>query len=170
VGTVAEIAEGDGDFLVAGQTQQADGDIAKCRQILRPVAFFHLALVFAKGHVSHPMQAVFNAPVATPMGQQQRCISPPARNAADGILDFDRSVTLAAGRAFETANLGQTGPIEMPGQPRAGLQVPLHSAAMPLRRRASFRQRRLPLFLGGGGKNRAENPLRSRPSTRADCL
>jgi len=29
-GAVAEIAEGDGDFLAAGQTQQADGSIAKC--------------------------------------------------------------------------------------------------------------------------------------------
>jgi len=79
------------------------------------------------------MQAIFDAPVATPMGEQQRRISPFTRNAANGVLDFDRRVAFASGRAFETANLGQTGPIEMSGQPRAGLQMPLHRAAVPLR-------------------------------------
>ena len=131
---------------------------------------FHLAFVFAKRYVSHPMQAVFDAPVATPMAKQKRRVSPLARKAADGVLDFDRGATLATGRAFETANLGQTGPIEMPGQPRAGLQMPLDRAAVPLGRRAGLRQRRLSLLFGGGGKNRAENPLPRRPSARADCL
>ena len=116
------------------------------------------------------MQAVFNAPVATPMANQRRRIGPLARKTADGVLDFDRSATLTTGRAFETANLSQTGPIEMPGQPRAGLQMPLDRAAVPLGRRAGLRQRRLSLIFGGGGKSRAENPLPQRPSVRADCL
>jgi hypothetical protein len=116
------------------------------------------------------MQAVFDAPVATPTAKQKRRIGLAGRKATDGVLDLDRRATLAAGRAFQAANLGQTGPIKMAGQPRAGLQMPLHRAAVALRRRAGLRQRRSSLFFGGGGKNRAENPLPRRPSTRVDCL
>ena len=101
--------------------------------------------------------------------KQKRRVGPLARKTADGVLDFDRGATLAAGRAFQTADLRQTGPIEMPGQPRAGLQMPLHRAAVPLRRRAGLRQRRSSLVFGSGGKNRAENPLPPRLSVRADC-
>jgi hypothetical protein len=133
------------------------------------VAFFHLALVFAKRNVSHPMQAIFDAPVATPMAKQKRRVSSLTRKTADGVLDFDADATLALGRAFETAHLRQTGPIEMSGQPRAGLQMPLNRAAMPLTAGAGLRQRCLSLVFGGGGKNRAENPLPRRPSTRAGC-
>ena len=105
------------------------------------------------------MQAIFNAPMTTPMVNQKRRVSPFTRKAADGVLNFDRGATLAAGRAFETANLRQTGPIEMPGQSRTGLQMPLYVATVPLGRRAGLRQRRLSQIFGGGGKNRAENPL-----------
>jgi len=50
---------------------------------------------------------------------------------ADDALDFDRGATLATGRAFEPTYLGQTGPIEMSGRSRAGLQVPPLRAARP---------------------------------------
>ena len=123
------------------------------------MACFHLALIFAKGHVAHPMQTIFDAPVATPMREQKRRVSPFARKAADGVLDFDRRAAFASGRAFETAHLGQAGPIEMPGQPRAGLQMPPDMTPMSLGNRAGLRQRLAPLILGSGGKNRAENPL-----------
>ena len=105
------------------------------------------------------MQAIFNAPMTTPMANQKRRVSPFTRKTADGVLDFDRGATLTAGRAFETANLRQTGPIEMPGQPCAGLQMPLDGAAMSLGGRAGLRQRLASLILGSGGKIRAENPL-----------
>jgi len=78
-GAVAEIAEGDDDFLAAGRKRQADD-----------------------------------------------------------ALDFDRGAPLATGRAFEPTYLGQTGPIEMSGRSRAGLQVPSLRAARPLGRRASL--------------------------------
>jgi hypothetical protein len=39
------------------------------------------------------------------------------------------------------------------------LQMPLYVATVPLGRRAGLRQRRLSQIFGGGGKNRAENPL-----------
>jgi hypothetical protein len=85
------------------------------------------------------------------------------------VKDFDRGPTLASGRAFEPTNLRQTGPIEMPGQPRAGLEMPLDSAAMPLGCRAGLRQRRSALLFGWRGKKRAENPRPRRLSTRAGC-
>ena len=115
------------------------------------------------------MQPIFDAPMTTPMVVQKGGMGPLWRKTADRVLDFDRGATLAAGRAFETAHLRQTGPIEMPGQPRTGLQMPLNRAAVPLRRGVDLRQRRLSMPFGGGGKNRAENPLPLRPSTRADC-
>jgi len=52
------------------------------------------------------MQAIFDAPVASPMLKQKRRVSPFPRKTADGVLDFDRRAILAPGRAFETANLG----------------------------------------------------------------
>jgi hypothetical protein len=39
----------------------------------------------------------------------------------DGVWDFDRGATLASGRAFQPANLRQTGPLEMPGPSRADM-------------------------------------------------
>ena len=116
------------------------------------------------------MQPIFDAPMTTPMVVQKGGIGPLLRKTADRVLDFDRGATLAAGRAFETANLRQTGPIEMPGQPRAGLQMPLYPAAVSLRRGADLRERRLSLLFGGGGKNRAEIPLPQQLSARVDCL
>ena len=40
----------------------------------------------------------------------------------------------------------------MPGQPRAGLQMPPDMAAVSLGNRAGLRQRRSSLLFGGGGK------------------
>jgi hypothetical protein len=133
------------------------------------VPLFYLTLVFPERDIPYPMQPVFDAPVTTPMAKQKRRSPTLTRNTADGVLNFDRRASLAASRAFETANLRQTGPIEMPGQPCTGLQMPLNRAAMPLGRFPGFRERCLSLVFGRGGKNRAENPLPRRPSTRADC-
>jgi hypothetical protein len=67
---------------------------------------FHLAFVFAEGYVTHPMQAIFDAPMTTPRANQKRRVSSFMRKTADGVLNFDRGAALAEGRAFETANLG----------------------------------------------------------------
>jgi len=79
------------------------------------------------------MQAILDAPMPLPMLRQKRRIGTLTRKTADGILDFDRRAIFATGRAFQPANLLQTGPIEMPGQPRAGLKMPLDRAAVALR-------------------------------------
>lgn len=138
-GAIAEVAESGGDFFVASPSQKTDRHVAKSGKILRPMPLFHLAFVFAKRHVPHPMQTVFNAPMTSPMDNQRRRVSPFLRKAADGVLDFDRGAALAASRAFQPADLGQAGPIEMPGQSRAGLQMPLNRAAVTLRRCTGLR-------------------------------
>ena len=70
------------------------------------MSFFHLAFVFAKRDVTHPVQAILDAPMATPMAKQERRVGPFTRKTADGVLDFDRGAVFATSRAFETANLG----------------------------------------------------------------
>ena len=66
-GAIAEISERDRDFLVAAQTEERDDRIAKSGQVMRSTPLFHLAFVFAQGNVAHPVQAVLDAPVPTPM-------------------------------------------------------------------------------------------------------
>ena len=61
------------------------------------------------------MQTVLDLPVVTPMRKQGLRIGQFAGKTGDGVLDFDRDVTFAGGRAFETENLGQAGPIKMFG-------------------------------------------------------
>jgi putative Mg2+ transporter-C (MgtC) family protein len=65
VGFAGEAAEGGGDFLVSGVSEQADGCVAEGGQILGSVALFDLTLVFAEGHVAYPVHT-FDAPVASP--------------------------------------------------------------------------------------------------------
>jgi hypothetical protein len=163
VGATAKFAESVGDFFVARQAEEIDRRVTKNGQILRTMPGFHLAFILAERHITHPMQAIFDAPVATPMSQQNRRVSLPRGKAGDGVLDFDRRFALAPGCAFETANLAQAGPIEMPGQSRAGLQMSLDNASMSFGNVACFRERRLTLFFRSGGKIPAQNPFRQRP-------
>jgi hypothetical protein len=83
-----------------------------------------------------------------------------ARETADGVLQIGLLRILAESGAFQAADLGQAGPIEMLRQSGAGLQVPLDDPPVPFARRASLRERLLPLLLRSGGKIRAEIPLR----------
>ena len=105
MGAIAEITKGGGDFLVAAQTEETDDGVAEGSQVVRAVPLSHMALVFAKGDVTHPVQAILNAPVPTPIVEEKRRIGQFSRKAADGVLDFDRGASFAAGRAFQPTNL-----------------------------------------------------------------
>jgi len=88
---IAKIAEGGGNFLAAGKTQQADDGIAKGGEILRPMPLFHLAFVFTKADVPHPVQPVFDAPVATPMSRMSGWgVKSPAGHEKPTVLTFWR--------------------------------------------------------------------------------
>lgn len=91
--------------MIAAQTEESDNGVAEGRQIVWPATFSHVALVFAEGDVTYPVQAILDAPVPTPMVEEKRRIGPFSRKAADGVLDFDRGAAFAAGRAFQSAHL-----------------------------------------------------------------
>lgn len=154
---------------MATDSEQADSGVAKGGQVLRSVAELYLALIFAERHVAQPVQA-FNAPMGSPAGGQQGRVGTLAREAADGVLHLGRRFALADRRAFQAADLSEARPVQMLGQTCAGLKMPLDPSSMPFARRASFRERLLPLPLRSGGKIRAEIPPQWRPSARADYL
>ena len=105
MGTIAEITKGGGDFLVAAQTEESDNGVAEGSQVVRAVPLSHMALVFAKGDVTHPVQAILNAPVPTPMVEKKRRVGLLSRKATDGVLGFDRDPALATGRALQPTDL-----------------------------------------------------------------
>ena len=152
-----------------GESKEANGSIAKGSQVLRCVPLLDLTFVFPERDISHPVQTL-DAPVGLPTVHQKGRISARGRQAADRMLHLGGLLAVMEGDAFQAADLGQAGPIEMLSQSRAGLQVPFDEPSVSFARRARLRERLLPLVLGRGGKIPAETPLRSRPSTRADCL
>lgn len=118
---IGEVAEGVGDFLVASEAEGGDGGVAKSSQVLRSVSGLHLALVFAEGDVADPVESIFDAPVVAPAGQEQLRIGSRGRDAGNRMLDFDSPLASTSGGPFQPADLLEAGPVEMLGQPRAGL-------------------------------------------------
>lgn len=169
-GLVCEAAEVAGDVGEAGGAEEGDGGVAEGGQVLGAVLALHAAVVFAKGRVADPMQAVFDAPVAPPVLQQEGRVGPVRRDARDGVLNFRRRLAAPDGRPFEPADLSQAGPVELPRQTGTGLQMPLSAAAVSLVERARFRELSLPRRFARRGKNRAGNRPRSPPSVRDGCL
>ena len=98
------MAEGGGDFLVAGVAEPADGGVSEGSQVLGSVPALDLALVFAEGHVAPPVQA-FQIPMGSPAAQQQVCVARAPRDAGDGVLHLDRGLAIADGRAFQATDL-----------------------------------------------------------------
>lgn len=168
--SVCETAECGGNFLVAREAKEADRGVSEGGQILRGVATAHLALVLAKRDVADPVEPVFDRPVAPPITKQLVRICFLARQTRDGVLDLHRLDAFADGGAFQAADLGQTRPVKMVCQPRAGLEVPLSVAAVAFFGRACFRERLLALGFACRGKNPAGNRPQWLPSVPADCL
>jgi hypothetical protein len=136
---------------MAARAEQADRGVAKGGQVLRCVPLLDLTFVFAQGHIAHPMKAL-DAPVSAPSAAQKGGIGFRTREAADRILHVRGLFAFADGSAFQAADLGQAGPVEMLSQTGAGLQVPLDEPSVSFARRARLRKRLLPLPLGSGGK------------------
>ena len=128
---VRETAERGGDFLVAAVPEEADDGVSERRQVLGSVPSLNLALIFAEGYIAYPVQA-FQYPMGSPAVQQQGRVAVAAREAGDGVLQLDRGLTLADRRAFQAADLSQTGPVQMFGQAGAGLKMPLDPPSVPL--------------------------------------
>ncbi len=72
--------------------QEIERDVAQDRQVLVAMVFADATLIFAKGHIEHPMQAVLNAPV-TAHRLQDMLRSPRAgvREATDVVAHLSRA-------------------------------------------------------------------------------
>jgi len=46
------------------KSEEADRNVAERCHSLRPIALTNLATIFVEGHIAHPMQSVFDRPVA----------------------------------------------------------------------------------------------------------
>ena len=114
------MTERGGNLLVSTASKQADGGVAKSGQILRCMANFNLALVFAKSDVADPVQTL-DAPMRLPMCHQQSRVGSLARKTGDGVLHLGLLFTVTDANAFPAADLGYARPVEMLGQTRAGL-------------------------------------------------
>ena len=116
---------------------------------MRAVSDIRAASVLAQTHVAHPVQAIFDAPVAAIVGEKLLSSRPCGKKAGDGVRHFHRHLPLDLGDVFNPADLLETGPIEVPSQTRTGLQMPLGNAAMLFVRRAMFRELLLSRALEG---------------------
>lgn len=128
-----EAPQGGRDFFVSGKSNEANGGVAESRQILGCVPLLNLAVVFAEGDVPYPVQA-FYAPVGSPAIQKKCCISAWRRHAADRMLHLGGLLAFAESDAFQAADLGQAGPIEMLSQSGTGLQMPFDEPSVSFAR------------------------------------
>ena len=164
------MAKGGGDAVDAVQSQQIERDVAASGEILGAVAEFDAAAVLAKGDVADPVELVLDVPVLAPEWKQPTGVSLLRSEAGDGVLHLDNLFAITLRAALQAADLCQTGPVEMPREARADLQLAADDAAMPLVGFAGARELLLPLFLARRGKKRAETRPRSLLSERAGCL
>lgn len=118
---------------MSGKSNEANGGVAESHQVLWCVRLLDLTLVFTERDVPHPVQT-FYAPVGSPAIQKKRRISAWRRCAADCMLHLLGLLAFAESDAFQAADLGQAGPIEMLSQSSTGLQMPFDEPAVSLAR------------------------------------
>ena len=87
----------------------------------------HLALVLAEDHVPHPVETVLNPPVPPPYAKQTGSVRPLRRQAGYGIHSLQRLPALAPPPSLHTADLSQSGPVQVAVQ---GCRCP-QPAALP---------------------------------------
>lgn len=111
-----------------------------------------LAGIFGKRHVANPMDAILDAPMATPPSKQSRCVRLSARSTGDGVLDFGHLFAASMRLSYEAADLGQTWPVQLAAQPRTGLQPSTNAAAVFFPDRLGNVKVRFPLLFVRRGK------------------
>jgi hypothetical protein len=78
------VAQGSRHIGIARAAHQAEAGIAAGGEVGGRVADADLAGVLTQGHIAHPMQAVFDRPLATPQRQEPRRIGLVRRQAGQG--------------------------------------------------------------------------------------
>ena len=84
------------------------------------------------------------------------------RHTGHRILRLFAAISVAPHDAVNAADLGQAGPVIVARQSCAGLEVTMLAATVPFAVAAGFRELRLPLLFGVGGKS----PPGTRPRWR----
>src|SRR5215208_509902 len=115
--------------------------------------------IFPEHDVANPVQAVFDAPVTDPVGEQLAGIRAIRGETGDRVLHLDGFFTASKGGPLQAENLLKPRPVQRFRQAAAGLEMPRHDAAMPLLRAAHFAQCFSPLALARGGKIPARTRL-----------
>ncbi len=103
----------------ASQSHHTDGQVAQGRHDLGCGAGAYLGPVFIEGNVPYPVHSVLDAPVSPPQGEEPLGTGVGGRQAGNGIGYFSSGFRLrriAADDAFQSAHLGQMGPVAVAHQ------------------------------------------------------
>lgn len=155
---------------MACQTHGGQTGVSQRREVLWSGAGPHSAVVFAQSHIANPVQLVLDFPMLSIECQQALSVGTIRGKTGDGVRDFRRALTILNSCSLDSANLSQTGPIELFCQTSAGLKMALGDASMPLVERGVLTELRLAKTLAIGGKIPVGTRLRWLSSIRLDCL
>ena len=111
-----------GDFLFSAEAalfggvlaQEVEGHVTQGGQIGGGVAGAHAALILAQGDIEHPVQGVFDAPVAADGAGQFRGVR---RKAAQIVATLARDVVADLALGFDHGHAAQGRPLGAVGQP-----------------------------------------------------
>jgi hypothetical protein len=118
--------------IVAQEAEETDCQVTEDRHDLGRFAGMDAAGIFAADNIAHPMQAVFDAPMAAHQGRQPCGIGLRRRQAGDAEHDLDaaHAGALIDTLPLEAKDLRQTGPTAIRGgQGVGGLQGSHFNAA-----------------------------------------
>ena len=104
-------AEGGCDVWFAGQSEEADGEVAQPGHNLRCGAGSYLRAVFIQGHIPYPVDPVFDTPMTSPQIEQPDGVSFLRRQAGNCVGRLPAGSSFPVGDALQPACLGQMGPV-----------------------------------------------------------
>ena len=104
-------AEGGCDVWFAGQSEEADGEVAQPGHNLRCGAGSYLRAVFIQGHIPYPVDPVFDTPMTSPQIEQPDGVGFLRRQAGNCVGRLPAGSSFPVGDALQPACLGQMGPV-----------------------------------------------------------
>jgi hypothetical protein len=136
--------------VVAQESQEAERHVAEDRHDLGCIAGVDAAGILAEDDIAHPMQAVFDAPIAAHEGRQPFGIGLSRRQAGDAedYLDAAHAGALIDTLPLEAKDLLQAGPTAILGGQGVGSLQGAHFNAAAVQVRPSGRRERLRDDLG----------------------
>ncbi len=134
VGAGGEGTADRGDISGAGQAQQADGEVSQAGEHLGAMAGAGSTAVLVEGHVSDPMEAVFDGPVCPEEGEELfgGCATRGAGGDAVDPFLSERFGGALFGDALDEEDLGDVGEVEVVIERGAGPDAADLEAAVAL--------------------------------------